>query len=99
MGKEGKYFSVQKVRYDLDRLNFQRLDKFWTIAESDATSMVDLGLAVVGATQGNARENGLTGGIIAVQGSSECLKGPFDLVAAHLSCEAQMGRGGGVASP
>jgi ribosomal protein L11 methyltransferase len=43
-------------------------------------------------TRENARANGLAEKIMAVQGSSECLNGPFDLVAANLHIEVQMAK-------
>lgn len=51
---------------------------------------VDLALGAARATRQNARENGLAEVIIGVQGSTECLRGPFDLVLANLPWEVQM---------
>jgi ribosomal protein L11 methyltransferase len=53
---------------------------------------VDLQSAAVRVTQENARENGLAGTLQVVQGSTECLRGPFDLVVANLPWEVQMGK-------
>ncbi len=50
---------------------------------------VDLNRDAALITRENARANGLAARILAVQGSSECLKGPFDLVAANLHIEVQ----------
>jgi ribosomal protein L11 methylase PrmA len=43
-------------------------------------------------TQENARANGLAASILAVQGSSECLQKPFDLVAANLHIDVQLAK-------
>ncbi len=51
---------------------------------------VDLASRAVRATRENARRNGLAGAIRVVQGSSDCLKAPFDLVAANLPWEVQL---------
>jgi len=51
---------------------------------------VDIALRAARATWENARENGLAAPLLAVQGSSECLREPFDLVAANLHWEVQM---------
>jgi ribosomal protein L11 methyltransferase len=51
---------------------------------------VDLNLAAAQATRQNARANGLAGPLLVVQGSSEGLKGHFDLVVANLPWEVQM---------
>jgi len=51
---------------------------------------VDLAWEAARVTRKNARENGLAGPISAVQGSTECLKAPFDLVAANLPWEVQL---------
>jgi len=52
------------------------------------------GLDIVGqavrATRQNARDNALAGAIRVIQGSSECLRGSFDLVVANLPWEIQM---------
>ncbi len=53
---------------------------------------VDLARDAARITRENARENGLAARILAVQGSSECLQGPFDLVAANLHIEVQMAK-------
>jgi len=41
-------------------------------------------------TRENTRDNRLGGSLTVVQGSTQCLKGPFDLVAANLPWEVQM---------
>jgi ribosomal protein L11 methyltransferase len=41
-------------------------------------------------TQQNARENGFAGVLTVVQGSTECVKGPFELVLANLPWEVQI---------
>jgi len=51
---------------------------------------VDISHAAVQITQENARDNGLAGSLQVVRGSTECLKGPFDLVIANLPWEVQM---------
>jgi len=51
---------------------------------------VDLAPAAVQITRKNARDNHLAGALQVVQGSTECLKGPFDLVMANLPWEVQM---------
>lgn len=51
---------------------------------------VDIASRAVRATRENARRNGLAGAIRVVQGSSACLKAPFDLVAANLPWEVQL---------
>jgi ribosomal protein L11 methyltransferase len=51
---------------------------------------VDISPAAVHITRENARNNDLAGALQVVQGSTECLKGPFDLVAANLPWEVQM---------
>ena len=51
---------------------------------------VDIASRAVRATRENARRNGLAGAIRVVQGSSDCLKAPFDLVAANLPWEVQL---------
>jgi len=51
---------------------------------------VDIAPGAVRATRENARKNGLAGAIGVVQGSSDCLKAPFDLVAANLPWEVQL---------
>ena len=53
---------------------------------------VDIAPQAVRVTRQNARENGLSGPIMVAQGSSECLKGRFDLVAANLPWEVQMNK-------
>lgn len=50
---------------------------------------VDLAWPAAQATRANAIENGLAGPIAAVQGSTECLKGSFDLVMANIPWEVQ----------
>lgn len=51
---------------------------------------VDLHGEAVRVTRHNARENGLAHIITVVQGSTECLRGPFDVVAANLPWEVHM---------
>jgi len=51
---------------------------------------VDIAPGAVRATRENARDNGLAGVIRVVRGSSDCLKSPFDLVAANLPWEVQL---------
>jgi ribosomal protein L11 methyltransferase len=51
---------------------------------------VDIAPAAVHVTRENARDNGLAGSLQVVRGSTECLKGPFDLVMANLPWEVQM---------
>jgi ribosomal protein L11 methyltransferase len=51
---------------------------------------VDISPAAVHVTRENTRENGLAGALLVVRGSTECLKGPFDLVIANLPWEVQM---------
>ena len=51
---------------------------------------VDIAQAAVHITRENARDNGLAGALQVVRGSTECLKGPFDLVMANLPWEVQM---------
>lgn len=51
---------------------------------------VDIAPAAVHITLENARDNGLAGALQVVRGSTECLKGPFDLVIANLPWEVQM---------
>ncbi len=51
---------------------------------------VDIARKAARATRRNARQNGLAAAVLAVQGSSECLRGPFALVAANLPWEVQM---------
>jgi ribosomal protein L11 methyltransferase len=51
---------------------------------------VDIARQAARATWENARENGLAGPISAVQGSTECVKVPVDLVVANLPWEVQM---------
>jgi ribosomal protein L11 methyltransferase len=51
---------------------------------------VDRAQGAAQVTRENARENSLAGALEAVQGSTECLKGPFDLVTANLPWEVQM---------
>ena len=50
---------------------------------------VDISPAAVHITRENARDNGLAGSLQLVRGSTECLKGPFDLVLANLPWEVQ----------
>jgi ribosomal protein L11 methyltransferase len=51
---------------------------------------VDLSPAAVRASRNNARENGLAAQLRIVQGSTQCLKSRFDLVAANLPWEVQL---------
>jgi ribosomal protein L11 methyltransferase len=51
---------------------------------------VDISKGAAQITRENARENGLDGVLKVVQGSTECVKGPFDLVIANLPWEVQM---------
>jgi ribosomal protein L11 methyltransferase len=51
---------------------------------------VDIAKAAAHVTRENARENGLAGTLKVAQGSTECLKGFFDLVIANLPWEVQM---------
>ncbi len=51
---------------------------------------VDIFLPAARATAKNARDNGLAGTVAVVQGSTECLKVPFALVAANLHWEVQL---------
>lgn len=51
---------------------------------------VDMARGAAGITRENARRNGLAGPLMVVQGSTECLKVPFDLVVANLPWEVQM---------
>jgi ribosomal protein L11 methyltransferase len=53
---------------------------------------VDLARDAALITRENARANGLLAGLLAVQGSSECLKGAFDLVAANLHFDVQLAK-------
>ena len=51
---------------------------------------VDISPAAVQVTRENARHNGLAGALQVVRGSTECVKGPFDLVIANLPWEVQV---------
>jgi ribosomal protein L11 methyltransferase len=51
---------------------------------------VDISPAAVHITRENARNNALAAALQVVQGSTECLKGPFDLVLANLPWEVQL---------
>lgn len=51
---------------------------------------VDIAEKAVRVTRSNARANHLSQALWVVQGSSECLQGPFDLVVANLPFEVQM---------
>lgn len=51
---------------------------------------VDLSWQAARVTLENARANHLAGRVHAARGSTECLKGPFDLVAANLPWDVQM---------
>jgi len=54
------------------------------------TVAVDLSPQAVRATWENARESGLAGALQVAQGSTEGLRGPFDLVVANLPWEVQL---------
>ena len=51
---------------------------------------LDIAGQAVRVTRQNARDNGLAGAIQVIQGSSDCLRGSFDLVVANLPWEVQM---------
>jgi ribosomal protein L11 methyltransferase len=51
---------------------------------------VDISKGAAHVTWENARENGLAGSLKVARGSTECVKGPFDLVIANLPWEVQM---------
>jgi ribosomal protein L11 methylase PrmA len=51
---------------------------------------VDIAPAAAHITRENARDNALAGALQVVQGSTECVKGPFELVMANLPWEVQM---------
>jgi ribosomal protein L11 methylase PrmA len=51
---------------------------------------VDIAPAAAHITRENARDNDLAGALQVIRGSTECLKGPFDLVIANLPWEVQM---------
>jgi ribosomal protein L11 methyltransferase len=51
---------------------------------------VDISQAAVQVTRENARDNGLADSLQVVRGSTECVKGPFELVVANLPWEVQM---------
>jgi ribosomal protein L11 methyltransferase len=51
---------------------------------------VDIAQAAVQITRENAWDNDLGGSLQVVRGSTECVKGPFDLVIANLPWEVQM---------
>lgn len=53
---------------------------------------VDLSRRAVRLTRENARENGLAAALRLVQGSTECLRGPFDLVLANLRYPVQVAK-------
>jgi ribosomal protein L11 methylase PrmA len=53
---------------------------------------VDIAWRAVRISQENARNNSLSSAIRVIQGSTECLKGPFDLVVANLPWEVQMNK-------
>lgn len=53
---------------------------------------VDLHGSAVRVTRQNVRENGLDDSFLVVQGSTECLRGPFELVVANLPWEVQMAK-------
>jgi ribosomal protein L11 methyltransferase len=54
---------------------------------------VDISPAAARVTRKNSRENGLAHVLQVVQGSTECVKGPFDLVVANLPWEVQTDKG------
>jgi len=51
---------------------------------------VDLSRRAVLVSRDNARANGLAGAVHLVQGSSHCLRGPFDLILANLPFTVQL---------
>jgi ribosomal protein L11 methyltransferase len=51
---------------------------------------VDISPAAVQVTRENARDNGLAGALQVVRGSTECVRGLFDVVIANLPWEVQM---------
>jgi ribosomal protein L11 methyltransferase len=51
---------------------------------------VDISPGAAHVTRENARANGLADSLQVMRGSTECVKGPFDLVAANLPWEVQM---------
>jgi ribosomal protein L11 methyltransferase len=53
---------------------------------------LDIAPAAAHITRENARDNGLAGSLQVARGSTECLKGPFDLVIANLPWEVQMAK-------
>jgi ribosomal protein L11 methylase PrmA len=53
---------------------------------------VDLSRQAVRLTRENARENGLAARMELVQGSTECLRGPFEVVLANLRWPVQMAK-------
>ncbi len=53
---------------------------------------VDLSPQAVRRARENARENGLTAALSLVQGSTECLRGPFELVLANLPWAVQLAK-------
>lgn len=53
---------------------------------------VDLSRQAVLRSQENARHNGLAGAVHLVQGSTECLRGPFDVVIANLPWPVQVAK-------
>lgn len=55
---------------------------------------VDLAWEAALVTRENARDNDLSAQILAVQGSTECLQGPFGLVAANLHIDVQLAKVG-----
>jgi len=55
---------------------------------------VDLSRSAVRLTRENARENGLAAALRLVQGSTECLRGPFAVVLANLAWPVQMDKVG-----
>jgi ribosomal protein L11 methyltransferase len=53
---------------------------------------VDLSRRAVRCVRENARDNGLAAAVRLVQGSTECLRGPFDLLLANLRWPVQMAK-------
>jgi ribosomal protein L11 methyltransferase len=53
---------------------------------------LDISRVAAQVTGENARKNNLSGPLIVVQGSSECVKATFDLVVANLPWEVQMNK-------
>jgi ribosomal protein L11 methyltransferase len=54
---------------------------------------LDIARRAAAVTRENARDNALAGSLLAVHGSTECVKVPFDLVVANLPWEVQLDKG------